>query len=545
MTSTVAVRRSPRGSPRSTGVASTVFAMRHKGHPGRSSRASAAVQSRAARPLVVVAAVCAVAGATVVPAVMASAARAEIFEWDGVVATGVNPGMIATDGAGRVYVPDPTGGRVLVYAPARDGNRFLRSFGEGRLQRPYAVAINNREGIAVADRGANAIVVFDRYGIGLAYAGSAGSGGTAIGQLDAPAQIVNDLEPRLFVAETGNRRVQVFDQGATRVEELYGFGVNDPEPFVAPTGIGLDGAGRVYVSSMASGGEVRVFDPRGLLLAGAVPAAEVNAPAGIFVDGVNRLLVADSGNGRILLRAPFDQGSGQLSAFGTPGAGDGQFVSPLGLALAPGAMLYVSDPGAGRVVRLRFDDADRDGAIDALDVCPGLADPAQLDHDHDRIGDVCDLDDDNDGVVDSLDTCPLTPIAANGKDADGDGCDDPVSRVVSPRRSAVFTRRGPTAVRGVAYADTVGVAAVSVAVARRAGGRCAWWTPRKRRFVRGSCSTPRFARAAGTRRWGLALPRRAVRPGRYFALSRAVQARTGVAEPVSVARARVDFRRKR
>lgn len=60
-------------------------------------------------------------------------------------------------------------------------------------------------------------------------------------------------------------------------------------------------------------------------------------------------------------------------------------------------------------------DTDGDGIEDVADNCPGIANPEQVDSDHDRIGDACDADLDGDGVPQAappgsyLDNCPLLP----------------------------------------------------------------------------------------------------------------------------------------
>ena len=65
-------------------------------------------------------------------------------------------------------------------------------------------------------------------------------------------------------------------------------------------------------------------------------------------------------------------------------------------------------------------DADDDGANDATDNCPAVANPGQENNDGDAEGDACDADDDNDGVTDGTDNC-ATVGNPDQLDADGDG----------------------------------------------------------------------------------------------------------------------------
>jgi len=72
-------------------------------------------------------------------------------------------------------------------------------------------------------------------------------------------------------------------------------------------------------------------------------------------------------------------------------------------------------------------DADGDGVLDNVDICPSIADPSQLDNDNDGLGDVCDPDDDNDLLTDifeltnGLDPLDATGINGGSGDPDGDG----------------------------------------------------------------------------------------------------------------------------
>ena len=74
-------------------------------------------------------------------------------------------------------------------------------------------------------------------------------------------------------------------------------------------------------------------------------------------------------------------------------------------------------------------DSDEDGICDRLDVCPQRADPDQLDFDGDGEGDRCDDDDDGDNTPDAVELdCGSDPLdaASIAPDGDGDGACDAV-----------------------------------------------------------------------------------------------------------------------
>jgi hypothetical protein len=233
-------------------------------------------------------------------------------------------------------------------------------------------------------------------------------------------------------------------------------------------------------------------------------------------------VVADSGNDRLQVLAPPGFGVGAIDVY----SGTGAFAlsRPAGVALAPGANLYVTDAGNGRVVRLSYDDADSDAAIDARDTCPGVSNPDQRDTDRDGRGDACDDNDDNDAVVDAADACPRS---ARVPDTNGDGCADPRSRITVPGASVTTRRRGPGRIAGTAFGDALGVARVEVAVARRVGrSRCRWFDGRAFGTV-ASCDAPVWRAASGRDSWSLRVSGQ--RRGEYRVLSRALQ-RGGVVE---------------
>ncbi len=481
----------------------------------------------------------------------AAGARAQTIDFLSSFGSGVQSGGhfadaegIATDGAGRVYVVDSTADDVEIYDNAANGNHFLGLLSTVKFVKPTGIAIDDRDHIYVADAGTGTVTLFDTYSAGMPVIRQWGGTGQGIGQIAGPRQMTTDtLSPQVFLVERDNARVQWWKPGGSNTEAPVGaFGVTDPPTFNTPEGVAVDSAGRVFVSNDSStDGAIRYYDPRGLFLGIVAPPGsgpgQVKSPTGLAHDPSDRLIVVDSGNGRIDLFAPVSQSGAFLESFGKTGSGDGQFKNPTGATLAPGAILYVSDTGNGRVVRLRYDDSDADGVLDERDNCKGVSNPDQADTDRDGLGDACDPDIDNDGVPNAQDRCPFT---RRGPDLNHDGCGDPRSRISVPRsRGAYASRLAPSLLSGSAVGDTVGVQEVRVAVARKAGGKCRWLNSKGVLGAPGSCDKPRFRRARGTSHWTLRVRLRG--RGTWVVLSRAVQ-NGGPAETVVTRANTVTFR---
>lgn len=469
--------------------------------------------------------------ATLVLAFPASAS-ADLFAPDGSFGSGLqagsrfqSPAGIATDNAGRVYVADSGSGRVEVFDSGEDGNGYLRSIGEGQLVQPVGVAVDLRNRLFVVDAGRDVVVQYDSFINDNAYMREWGGSGTELGKMSGPRFVVPDRSGLIYNTERGNVRVQWFAPKQKQMVTVSAFGTADPPTFNDPEGIARDDAlGQLYVTNESpTDGAVRIFDSRGFMLGqisgpGAGPG-KLTSPRGISLDFLGRVVVADTGDNRLEVFNPLSAGGGHIESYG------GGLSGPVALAFAPGAYLYVTDSGSGRVLRFRYDDADADHVLDRLDNCAGVANPDQSDVDRDGQGDDCDADDDNDGIADGSDACPAS---RKGPDANHDGCADPSSTISFPAPGSVSRGKVLTRVVGTASADRRrGVVRVQLALARVSGGRCRWYSGGGTFTPAGSCSQPRWMNAAGTSKWHRNL--RVAGRGVYRVLSRAIQ-RGGVAE---------------
>lgn len=107
---------------------------------------------------------------------------------------------------GEVYVADSQNDRVVAFDPF--GN-LLRSFGEKVLKNPKGVTVGQGKLVYVANTGKNSLAVFDPNGnLILEEGGNLGTTGT---NLSKPTDLKLGRDNRLFVVDSGNSRILVFE----------------------------------------------------------------------------------------------------------------------------------------------------------------------------------------------------------------------------------------------------------------------------------------------------------------------------------------------
>ncbi len=207
----------------------------------------------------------------------------------------------------------------------RPALRSLGSPGSGQdqLSYPRALALGPEDYLYVADSGNHRIVRFDPQGQFLAWGGpcTLDDDNPCLGQFSEPWGVAVDQEGRVYVADTWNHRIQVFDASGN------------------------------FLGQWGDGALVDVeADPRGRE---GIPYG-FYGPRGVAVDSQGRVYVTDTGNERVLVYEISADASSQIQAtylyqFGQAGPGPGEFLEPVGIAVDAADRVYVVDTLNARV----------------------------------------------------------------------------------------------------------------------------------------------------------------------------------------------------
>jgi DNA-binding beta-propeller fold protein YncE len=208
------------------------------------------------------------------------------------------PVGVAVDDDDRVFVADSTAKRVFGFGP--DGMLVLAIGHDGELESPSGLALDKRNHrVYVADAAKHQVLCYSSLtGESIRTIGKRGPGD---GEFNFPTNLFVDGTGRLYVADTLNFRIQVFDEQGAFVRTFGQLG-DGPGDMNRPKGVAVDSEGHIYVAD-SSFNNFQIFDSDGRLLlfvgAGGANAGEFVLPAGLYIDERDRIYIADQGNARV------------------------------------------------------------------------------------------------------------------------------------------------------------------------------------------------------------------------------------------------------
>lgn len=265
---------------------------------------------------------------------------------------------VAVDAAGNIYVANRGEHPLMEFRP--DGT-FLRYVAQGLdvFLAPHSVAIGPHGNIWYVDAGTNLVVELDPATRLLMVLGKKPEawtwethvvqhGPVAAEDFDQPTGIAFAPDGSVYITDGyGNSRVAHFSADGKFLAQ-WGYRGSEPGAFNTPHGVVIDPSGRVYVADRGNR-RIQVFDATGRLLN---VWSDVGAPWALCITpGPDPVIwSADGPAGRFY---KLDLDGKVLGEFGTPGHAAGQFGWVHGIACPNANTIFAAEELNYRVQRLQ------------------------------------------------------------------------------------------------------------------------------------------------------------------------------------------------
>ncbi|GAW93590.1 6-bladed beta-propeller [Calderihabitans maritimus] len=254
------------------------------------------------------------------------------------------PVGVALDERGYVYVADAGSHQIKVFSP---GGRPVMAFGKpgtepGQLNYPYGLAFTPEGELLVSDPANERVSIYSRKGHFLK---TLVSGGNDLGLIRPGGLTVKgDV---IYISDLWGHQIVVVDGQGKLVRRIGRPGSGGGE-LRYPQSVAIDDQGRLWVAD-AGNNRIQVFDKEGnflFMIGGENSPVSFGLLRGIAIDNLQRVLIADSINSTIRV---FDPEGKELFSFGGYGEEETQFIYPIGLAVGEDGKIYVADRGNQRV----------------------------------------------------------------------------------------------------------------------------------------------------------------------------------------------------
>jgi peptidylamidoglycolate lyase len=231
---------------------------------------------------------------------------------------------------------------------------LITAWGARQFAMPHGLSVDHQGNVWLTDVALHQVFKLDPEGRQLLTLGQRGVPGRDRAHFDRPTDVAQGLNGSVYVSDGyRNTRVIEFDSSGQFVRE-WGQPGSGPGQFNVPHGIAVDTGGRVYVADRGNA-RIQIFDSTGRFLT-AWHGDLLGRPWAVRVGPDGFIYAVDGGDlpepGPDRARILKLTATGEIVAvFGAFGNYDGQFVWPHCVAVASDGSVYVGDVATGRRIQ--------------------------------------------------------------------------------------------------------------------------------------------------------------------------------------------------
>jgi len=268
------------------------------------------------------------------------------------------PYGIAIDSKNNLYVADQKVGAIFIFNTETRDVELIKNKTHAHFARIIGLAMDDNDRLFVSDPGLRHVLVFDK---------DHKAEDVITDGMTEPGGLAIDRENRLlYVSDIALDQVLVYDADSLKLLRKIGTtGHNhelmSPGDFARPSGMAVDQDGNLYVADTLNN-RIEVFDADGQFIrtfgkAGDGPGY-FSRPKGVAIDGDGHIWVVDGAQDRVQV---FNQEAQLLISFGGHGMLPGQFQGLVGIACDKNNRIFTSEIYPGRVQQFQYvNDAEAD-----------------------------------------------------------------------------------------------------------------------------------------------------------------------------------------
>ena len=268
------------------------------------------------------------------------------------------PYGMAVDSKGNLYVADQKVGAIFIFNTETRDVELIKNKIHGHFVRIIGLAMDDNDRLFVSDPGLHHVLIFNA---------KHEPEDVITDGLVSPGGLAIDVENRLlYVADVDQDQVLVYDADSLKLKRRIGTAghkheLTTPGDFARPSGLAVDREGNLYVADTLNN-RIEIFDGDGKFIStfgkpGDGPGY-FSRPKGVAIDSDGHIWVVDGMQDRVQV---FNQEAQLLISFGGHGLLPGQFQGIASITIDKMNRVFTSEIYPGRVQQFRYvTDAEAD-----------------------------------------------------------------------------------------------------------------------------------------------------------------------------------------